>query len=335
MDQSRVPTMKDIAKSLNVSVTTISKVINGHKDISEKTKVEVWNKIKEIGYTPNFLAANLRRNHSNVVVLVLSDTSKPYFARVIKGYEETLNAAGYHTMIFSSMEQAEKEAGLINQISSMNIAGIIIDPAQNSDPEQKALKQTGIPYVFSSRYLDPINDYYVSADNEKVGYIATKYLLERKPGKPVFCVLTPNNVSPTHGRYKGYCKAMLEANIEVNENLVIKNNFSLEDAYKAGEKIVQMIEDECSIFCATDQLAIGVMRALHDAGVSIPKQAAIIGVDDIDASAYLTPSLSTIAIPKEEIGSKSAEMLIKLIEGKKVDIRQVLLEPELIIRETT
>ena len=128
---------------------------------------------------------------------------------------------------------------------------------------------------------------------------------------------------------------MLEANIEVNENLVIKNNFSLEDAYKAGEKIVQMIEDECSIFCATDQLAIGVMRALHDAGVSIPKQAAIIGVDDIDASAYLTPSLSTIAIPKEEIGSKSAEMLIKLIEGKKVDNRQVLLEPELIIRETT
>lgn len=335
MEHSKTTTMKDVARSLNVSITTVSKVINGHKDISDKTREDVWSKINELGYVPNFLAANLRRNHSNVVVLVLSDTSKPYFSRVIKGYEETLDKAGYYMMIFSSMEQADKEEELINQLSSMNLAGIIIDPAQNSDPEQKALKQTGIPYVFSNRFLNSKSDYYVAADNEKAGYIATKYLLECKPNKQVFCVNEPDNISTTIDRFKGYCRAIEEAGMTINEELIFNNNFGLQDAYEVGKKIVSRMQGECSVFCATDQLAIGVMRAFNDLGVSVPEQISVIGIDDIETSAYLTPALTTVGLPKKRIGQKSAEMLIKLIEGKRVEERAILLEPELIIRDTT
>lgn len=335
MENTKHVTMKDVAKSLNVSVTTISKVVNGHKDISGKTKDEVWAKINEMGYTPNFLAANLRRNNSNVVALVLSDISKPYFSKVIQGYEEVLNTAGYHMMVFSSMEQSKKEESLLNQIASMNIAGIIIDPAQNSDIEKKTLKGTGIPYVFSNRFLDSEKDFYVAADNEKAGYIATRHLLERKPGKPVYIVNTPDNISPTIDRFKGYCKAMEEANMPILNHCIFSNNFSLEDAYRAGTSIAKEIQGECSVFCSTDQLAIGVMRALLDSGIAVPSQVGVIGVDDIDVSAYLSPALTTVALPKKSIGQKSAEMLIKLIEGQKIDEYQILLDPELIVRATT
>ena len=165
MNSTKNITMKDIAQSMNVSVTTVSKVINGHKDISDKTKADVWEKIHEMGYVPNIMAVNLRRKQGNVVALLLSDISQPYFSRVIRGYDQVLSAAGYKMMIFSSMEKREREEALIKQISSMNIAGIIIDPAYDSDPDERELKQSGIPFVFSNRFHDADNDYYVAADN--------------------------------------------------------------------------------------------------------------------------------------------------------------------------
>lgn len=336
MKQSKNVTMKDIAQSMNVSVMTVSKVINGHGDISEKTREEVWKRIREMGYVPNIMAANLRRSKGNVVALLLSDISKPYFSQVISGYERVLHAAGYHTMIFSSMEQGEQEKDLLRQIASMKIAGIIIDPAQDSDPTQKVLKQIGVPYVFSNRFLDAENDYYVSADNETAGYIATRHLLERKPGLPVFCVNGPDRISPTVMRYAGYTRAVRESGQTPDDDLVLNNNFGLSDAYQAGLQIAERAQKtKCSVFCSTDQLAVGVIRALKDSGLSVPDDVGVIGVDDIDIASYLTPALTTMALPKELIGEKSAQMLIALMNGTEIKHPHLLLEPRLALRETT
>lgn len=328
-------TMKDIAKSLNVSVTTVSKVINGHKDISDKMKKEIQDKIAEMGYVPNVMAANLRRIKGNMIALVLSDISKPYFARVIDGYETVCEAAGYQTMAFSSMEQGERETRLLRQIANMNMAGIIIDPAQNSDPAKTALKQAGIPYVFSNRFLDQQTDYYVVADNEEAGYLATKHLLKKKPNRPVFCVNGPDRISPTIMRYLGYQKALAENDIPLDMRQVYNNNFDLGDAYRAGCSIALSGEPPFSVFCSTDQLAVGVMRGLYDNGVKVPEDAGVIGVDDIDMASYLSPALTTVSLPKKSIGQRSAEMLIELIEGGEITEPRVLLKPELVIRETT
>lgn len=329
-------TIKDIAKSLNVSVTTVSKVINGHKDISEKMRQKVLDKIVEMGYVQNIMAVNLRRNKANVVALLLSDISKPYFERVIAGYESVFEAAGYQTMTFSSMEQGEREQRFIRQIAAMNMAGIIIDPAQDSDPEKAALKHAGIPYVFSNRFLDAGSDYYVAADNEMSGYMATRHLLERKPGAPVFCINGPDRISPTTMRYTGFRRAMYEAGRAFDEQRCVhNNNFGLKDAYEAGIAIAERFTPPFSVFCSTDQIAIGVLRALHEKELQVPSDAAVIGVDDIETAPYLTPALTTISLPKERIGEKSAEMLIRLIEKQEVDEPRILLKPELIIRETT
>ena len=328
-------TMRDIARSLHVSTTTVSKVLNGANDISEKTRAEVLKKVEESGYVPNLMATNLRKNKASIVALVLSDITKPYFGNVLAGYESTLEAAGYQTMTFSSMESGVREVRFIHMIASMNMAGIIIDPAQDSDPAQAALKQTGIPYVFSNRFLDAEKDCYVAADNDMAGYLATRHLLERKPGAPVMCLSGPNRISPTTTRCRGYRRALEEAGIAARPEWVFSNCFDLPDAYAIGRRIVRDVRPPFSVFCHTDQFAIGLMRALYDSGLRIPEDVGIISVDDIDSARYLHPALTTIALPKEQIGCLSAKMLISLMKGEALETRQILLEPELVIRETT
>lgn len=290
-------TIKDIARSMNVSITTVSKVINNHSDISKATRKKVLDRIAEMGYTPNIMATNLRKTKANLVALVLSDISKPYFAKVIAGYENTLEAAGYHTMTFSSMESGAREERFIQQIVAMNFAGIIIDPAQNSCFKKDILMHAGIPFVFSNRYLEVDSDYYVVADNELAGYLATSHLLERKPNSPVLCVNGPNHISPTVTRYEGYRRALAKHQGVFNECFVYHNCFDLKDAYHIGNKIVKEHIPPFSIFCSTDQFAVGILRALYDNGLQVPDQVSVIGIDDIDIASYLTPSLTTISLP--------------------------------------
>ena len=328
-------TMKDIAKSLGVSITTVSKVVNGHNDISEKTRKEVMDKIAEMGYVPNMLAMNLRRNRANMVALVLSDISKPYYSQVIEGYEQVFEAAGFQTITFSSMESCEREERFIRRVASMNMAGIIIDPAQNSDPEQKALKNAGIPYVFSNRYPHAEADHFVAADNDLAGYLATKHLLERKPGRDVFCINGPSHISPTVCRFRGYKKALEEAGLPFRREHVFENCFELDEAYEIGKRIAASTKPPFSVFCATDQFAVGVVRAMHDCGLRIPEDVGVAGVDDIEMAKYMIPALTTVALPKSEIGRRSAEMLLNLIEGRKVKEPRLYLRPELILRESS
>ena len=151
--------MKEIAKSAGLSITTVSKVINKHPDISQATKDKVSQTIDELGYIPNLMAANLRKNKANLIGLVLSDISKPYFSKVINGYEKVFHESGYQTLIFSSAENAEREQNLIRQILSINIAGIIIDLAQNGNKNVDILDAARIPYVFSNRFADENKGY--------------------------------------------------------------------------------------------------------------------------------------------------------------------------------
>lgn len=331
----RQPTLRDVARELNISVTTVSKVINDHDDISEETRIKVWNTIHRIGYTPNFMAANLRRKHGSIVGLMVSDISQPYFTEVIKGYETTLNNGGYQTMIFTSFEDPERELALLRQTASLNLAGIIIDIAQNSQNTIEFLRTLDIPFVLSNRYVDKDKDYYVVADNIEVGYQAVRHLLSKKPMAPVICINGPDSISPTLDRYEGYLKAINEAGIEFREELVFNNHYGLQDGYSVGIEICQTFQEPISVFCSTDVIALGVIRAALEMGRSIPGDIAVIGVDDIEFSSYSKPTLTTMALPKGQIGSKSADKLIQLIENKVIEVPREYVQPELKIRETT
>lgn len=329
------PTMKDIAKRMNLSVTTVSKVINGHSDISEETKQKVFQTIEEMGYVQNYMAANLRRSKGNMVALVLSDISTPFFSRVIRSYVDTLSAAGYQTLIFGSYENPDKEYEFIRQLSSLHVAGIILDVAKDSTRSIPALKEAEIPYVLSNRYINEEEGPIVASDNIQAGYLATRHLIARKPGRPVICVDGPRNVSPSVARLNGYRQALREAGMPFEECYVFRDHYGLQDAFDVCESIVKTVEPPFSVFCSTDLIAMGVLRGLHAQGLCMPGDVGVIGVDDIEMAAYLTPALSTVSLPKELIGEQSAEILINLMEGRKVEQPIRFLAPELIVRETT
>jgi LacI family transcriptional regulator len=327
--------MRDVAKLMNVSVTTVSKAINDHKDISAKTKDRVFKTIHEIGYIPNFMASNLRRKKGNMVALVLSDISTPFFSKVIQSYEKTLSAAGYQILIFGSYENAEKEYKFIRQLSSLHVAGIILDLAKGSTKSVAAMRKAKIPYVLSNRYIKRDEGPIVAGDNIMAGYIATKHLLCRKPGASVLCVNGPDNISPTAERHEGYRMALAEAGAEYDAQLVFDDFYGLADSYEVGLGICEKFNPPFSIFCSTDLIAIGVLSGLRGGGLRVPEDVGVIGVDDIEMSAYLNPPLSTISLQKELIGAQSAEILIGLMEGREITNPIRFLSPELIERQTT
>lgn len=327
------PTLRDVAERMNVSVMTISKVINGHSDISEKTKKEVWDTIREIGYTPNFMAANMRKKHSNVIALVLSDLSQPFFSEIIYEYEQILNDAGYQVLIFNSYEDSKKELELLKKIATINVAGLIVDIAQHPENSIQYLRTMGIPFILSNRYVSRDEDYYVVADNVMAGYEATKYLIKKKPSAPVLYLNGPES-SPTADRFEGYVKALKESSVEIQNEWVFSHHYKLEDAYETGKKICKLFKPPFSVFCATDQIAIGFMRAVAEAKYSIPKDVAVMGVDDISVSGYVVPALTTISLPIKEIGKKSVEKLLALIEGRVVDVPREVIAPKLTERES-
>lgn len=309
--------------------------MNQHPDISTTTKKRVLKAIDDLGYVPNLMASNLRKKSANLVALLLSDMSKPYFSNMISGFDKVLNESGYQTLIFSSNEDAEREQKLIRQISSIKIAGIIVDSAQNGEKNIELLETLGVPYILVNRISIRDTGYYVAADNEMAGYLATEHLLQVKPSAPVLCVNGPDNISPTTARYDGYRRALQVAGVSQDTQWVFNNHYGLIDAHRTGLYIAEHYKPPYSVFCSTDQIAIGILRALSERGIKVPEEVSVIGVDDIDIAAYTTPALSTISLPKELIGERSAQMLLSLINKEEVETPRCLLAPELVIREST
>lgn len=332
---TRRPTLRDVAQALNLSVTAVSKVINDHDDISAETKSEVWAKIRELGYTPNFMASNLRRKQGNIVGLIVSDISQPFFSEVIRGYETTLNAAGYQTLILTSFESPDRELDLLRQTAALNPAGLIIDIAQRPERSIEFLRSLDIPFVLSNRYVNKQQDYFVVADNVEAGYQATRHLLSRRPNAPVLCINGPDAISPTTDRFFGYQKAMREAGETKLDDWVFNNHYGLQDGWHTCMEICRRIKPPFSVFCSTDIIALGFIRAALEQGYDVPGDISVIGVDDIDLASYTRPALTTMSLPKELMGRKSAQKLITLMEHGQVRTPREFIQPELKIREST
>jgi len=329
------PTQKDIAHKLKLSVTAVSKALNNDSDISEARKQQVRECANEIGYVRNFMASNIRRSSSMMVGLVCSDLSQPYFSSVLFACENVLLGAGYQPLLFSSYEDAQRELNILNQLSSLNVAGMIVALAQNSTKSIQLLRRQNIPYVLFTRWHEKESDHYVVANDYMAGYIATRCLLEQLPSHPVLCINGPDNISPTRMRYEGYLAAMKEQDIAVAPGWVFNNLRMPEDGYRVGIEAGRRIKPPFTAFCSTDFIASGFLRGVFDQGLYVPQDVSIISVDDIIEARYMTPALSTVVLPKEQIGAMSAGMLLKLIACGSVEEPHLSLEPKLVLRETT
>jgi DNA-binding LacI/PurR family transcriptional regulator len=330
----KITTLKDIAKKLDVSITTISKALNNHPDISAERRKQILELASEMQYFPNTIASNLRKGRTRFIAIIISDNTNPYYARLIKGAEEEIAFHNYHTIIFNTNEDPAREMAFIKDLLSIKVAGVIITPAKGNPESARILKDFKIPYVLANRYLKKNEDNYVIADDVMAGYMATDYLIKKR-FKKVILINNFEDITSASDRGIGYKNALKDNNLSFLKNQVYSGIINNTEGYNITKnKVLMDHRPPFSILCYSDYIASGVIKCLSEAGLKIPDEVAVMGIDNIELFSFSHPGLTTISIPKFLIGKECVKMLFNLMENPGYSYNRIILELKLIIRES-
>lgn len=326
-------TIDDIAKFANVSKATVSYVLNDKPGVSDKVRSKIKNIIDEYNYVPNSAARGLAGEKTHFIGLVIPDISDMFYANIIRGVEKTSNKLGFFLNLFTTHAQAEREQQVIKLFNKSMVDGLIVMAYYLKDLYIDILTESGIPFVFID--YPPKNEeiYSVLVDNESGAFEATEYLISLGHKKIAF--LEGSKVAwDSKARFEGYVKALKRHATEFNPNLVENGNFTKEEGYLATKRLLAKKEKFTAIFSANDQMAIGAIRALKEAGLKVPDDISIVGFDNIEASSIIEPSLTTVSQPIYEMGKKAVEVLVKLINKEEVKEKKIMLKTRLIERHS-
>lgn len=337
------PTIKDIAKICGVGVSTVSRAINNHPDINPETKEKIMNTIKEYGYVPNNSARNLKRVDAKAIAVLVKGISNPFFSNMIKVIEKECKKKHY-SMELSHIEADEDEVdAALKVVKEKRLRGIIFLGGLFSHSDEK-LRKLSVPFVFSTAGSIPGNiskNQYsnIGVDDHKESAKMIDYLIGLGHRKIAIVVAEAEEESIGKLRLEGYCDALRAHNIEVNPKLICRtqsdiSHFSMENGYLTTKKLIESGEEFTAVYAVADALAIGAIRALLESGLKVPDDISVAGYDGIDVSGYISPSLTTIRQPVEEMAKDTVKLLFDIIAGKK-DHQHIAYEAELLKREST
>jgi DNA-binding LacI/PurR family transcriptional regulator len=317
-----------------VTQPTVSHVINRTASISQEVTEKVYSAVKELNYRPNALASGLKTNTTKTIGLITPDISNSYYACIAKELEVLLMEKGYISFLTSTDYHQDNEKKLIDKLLRYNVDGVLVLCEFRNREPLKLLEYYGMPTVFLDDIPEEREGCIISSDNEKGGYLAVSHLATRGRRRIVY-LGEKESLYSLKMRYKGYKKALEEFDIPFNEDLVILDdnmihNFSRGLEY--GRKMLQKKPD--AVFASTDMIAIGFMRACGDAGVRIPDDVAIVGYDNIPLASLMMPALTTVTQSAVDIAEVALQQLLLQIENKPFE-KKTVLEPQLIVRETT
>ncbi|HEY8362023.1 MAG TPA: LacI family DNA-binding transcriptional regulator [Tissierellaceae bacterium] len=327
-------TIKDIAKLANVSIATVSRVINNKPGgVSEETRKRILELVKELGYQPNAIARSLVTKKTKTIGLIIPDISNPFFPDIARGVEDGAYMYGYNVFLCNTDDNLAKESEYINALKEKYVDGIIFTSSSIPKHEHMvALIKSGIPVVIIDRRIDFEDVYGVFVDNYEGGYIATKYLIDLGHRR-IACIAGPLHTTTAKDRLEGYKKALMESGISIEEELIFEGDYKINSGIVGAEKVLQ--HKITAIFACNDLMAYGAYKTIKSLGYKIPDDVSVIGFDDIQLSQILEPQLTTIKQPAYDMGLTAASMLIKLVEGQKLNKRVINFKPRLIIRRST
>lgn len=327
--------LEDIAKIAGVSRSTVSRVINNQPNVSEDTRRRVLSVIEEHNFRPNIAARALVTQQTRVLSVVIpkavSDTfTDPYFPTLIQGAMSAANQQEYAVMLWIGNATEDEERFFQRILSNSLFDGIIVASALTDDPLRLWLQRAGFPYVFIGAPQDESLNY-VDVDNVQAGQAAVSHLI-RLGYQRIGTLAGPQKLGAGIDRLKGYRMALERAGRRIDNDLIIESQFSEVAGYMNMKKLLQRHVD--AVFAASDVIAFGAMRAIREQGLRIPQDVAVIGFDDIDSAAQAFPPLTTVRQPILEEGAAAARVLIDLIQKRVEGPQRVLLNTELIIRDS-
>ena len=328
-------TLGDIARALNVSKMTVSRAINNHPEINPETRARVLAAAQKMNYRPNQFARALTSKHSYLIGIVVPDLMHSYFAEICRGVESQARPAGYQNLICSTDEEARKELDEI-EVLWTRTDGLIVASSltANEAKSYRKLLNEGGKIVLIDRLLDGLRCPAVTTDDVQVGKLATEHLIElghRKIGH-----LRGTSASTSQGRLEGYRQAMSKARLRLDKSMVHDCGFTESDGRTAMKEWMAKGNLPTAIFAANDPAAIGAMEALHDAGLDVPKDVAIVGAGNIHYGDMLRVPLTTVSWSTAAMGQAAAQLLLELIDGHNSapKFRNVTIPPELVIRHS-
>ncbi|MEV4565363.1 LacI family DNA-binding transcriptional regulator [Nonomuraea sp. NPDC049419] len=333
------PTLRDVAKRANVSIRTVSNVVNGYAPVSDELRARVQTVLDELGYRPNLIARNLKQGRTGMIALVVPELDVPYFAELAREIITAARARGYVVMIDQTDGDGDRERELLGRDSRATLFdGLLISPISVTAEELRG-RANKVPIVLLGEHIFNGSLPHVAIDNVAAAREATTHLLDLGRRRVAAIGDQPYATGETAQlRTTGYRQALARAGIEVDETLIVSTpHFHRRLGAEAVQRLIALPEPPDAVFCYNDLLALGAIRALTRAGWRVPDDVAVVGIDDIEEGQYSTPSLTTIAPDKGELARRAVDALLETITAAEPSgpPPEIVVPHRLIVREST
>ncbi|MBN1977636.1 MAG: LacI family DNA-binding transcriptional regulator [Anaerolineae bacterium] len=332
MGQKPSITIQDVAKAAGVSVSTVSRVLNDKDDVAEATYEKVQHTIAEMGYTSNLAAKSLRSHRTNTIGVVALDLNDPFAIQVLLGINRAIRELGYDLILYASGERKKStyaawEQRHVSQINGSVADGVIIvTPAAVTFPTTFPLVaidphsgDTDYPAVIATNRegAQGVMEYLIGLGHQRIGFIAGR-----------------EHLKSAQQRLRGYRESLQKAKIALYPELIRQGDYRRETGYRCAKELLDLPNPPTAIFAANDESAIGTIEAARDAGLRIPDDLSVVGFDNMPGTTDITPALTTVEQPMNEMGYAATEILINLMEGKSLNDRAHIMPTKLIIRDS-
>ena len=330
--------LKELAKELNLSISSVSRALRDSKEISTSTKKIVLAKAKELNYHANPFASNLRRQESKTIAVVIPEIANNFFSLAINGAESYAQKKDYHVLIYQTHDDLQQELSISKHLQNGRVDGILISlSSQTADTDHlKDIKNKGIPLVFFDRVAENINAPKITTNDYESGFKATEHLIENGCKKIAFLSIS-NNLSIVNKRMNGYLDAAKKHGLVTDKKHLITCDTDKELNKRLIKNLLQQPDRPDAIFACVEELAVLSYVICQELNLNIPNDIKIMSFSNLQTAAILNPSLTTITQPAYEIGREAASVLFQLMENKGTLQRcgDVVLNSELIVRNST
>lgn len=320
---SRV-TIAQVAARAGVSDTTVSHVLSGNRPVAAATQRRVRAAVRQLGYRPNGVARSLRSKRSMTVALIIPDLTNPFYTVLARGLADQLDEAGYRVLVCNTDAEREREQDFIDDMLDRGVDAIAMTSYHLATTEVTRVINLGVPITCVGESIDHPRVDQVIADGEQGGWEATRHLLSRGAGR---IAMITGAEELNNDRISGYRRALTEAGKRFSRRLVAHGNWTRGGGRAAMRALIGKEPRIDAVFCANDLMAIGAMDALRELGRSIPGDVALVGFDDIEAAALVTPALTTIVNPAYDAGRATGQLLLKRMQGEPSAPRKITVLP--------
>jgi LacI family transcriptional regulator len=330
---ARAASIYDVAREAKVSVFTVSAVINNKTHVGKKLRERVNQAIDKLNYRPNLIARSLAKQRTHTIGMIVSDIANPFFPMVVRGAEDAAQMHGYNLLLCNSDDTLEKEEKEIELLLSKRVDGILLTKAAGDfrPSLRKMIDEVNIPFVLVMRTYPKLTNDAVVSDDYQGAYNAVRHLA-RAGRRHIALVSGPLKISNAVARWEGFHDALKDQGLPFDEQLVVEGDYRIESGYRAGHALFSHQPD--GIYVANHLMTVGLLKAAEEMGLRCPEDFGLVSFDDYPWLGVFHPKLTTVELPKHQLGIEAAELLIERIGGNKKRSVVRKLQPELRIRES-